>query len=339
MPGTPASAGELPRIAVVIIGRNEIAQLGACIRSVQAMRYPPELVELLYVDSDSHDGSPELAASLGTRVLRLTGAPMTAARGRNAGWRAADAPIVLFLDGDVELDPEFVARSIGHFADASVVSVWGSLRERTPEASIYNRVFDLDWVFPTGFVEFFGGIALVRRDGLTTVGGFNEELGAGEEPELSRRLRGQGWRILHTDDPMGLHDLAMTRWSLYWTRLVRSGRAYAQVSGMYAATADPMWLDVSRRNLQRGTFWFLLPVAALALSAASRSLWPVVGVGSLASLAALSTAWKARKRSGSLLTLLLFGIHSHFQELPILLGQVRYWRTLRGKGLRTLKSA
>jgi cellulose synthase/poly-beta-1,6-N-acetylglucosamine synthase-like glycosyltransferase len=67
-----------PRVGVVIIGRNEAAHLGDCIASVRAMRYPAERVDVLYVDSDSQDGSAELAEAAGVRVLCLEGSPMTA---------------------------------------------------------------------------------------------------------------------------------------------------------------------------------------------------------------------------------------------------------------------
>lgn len=324
-----AIAGEIPRIGIVVIGRNEAAHLRGCIASVRSMRYPPDAIELLYVDSDSTDGSAELAEAEGVRVLRLSGAPMTAARGRNAGWRALDAPFILFLDGDVVLEPDFIVRSLPRFEDPQLVSVWGVLREMHPRASIYNRICDLDWIFPSGEAEFFGGIALVRRAGLLEVGGFNEQLRAGEEPELSRRLRGRGWKILHTDEPMALHDLAMTRLSQYWTRLVRGGLAYAQIAEMYGGTADPMWTGVSRNNLRRGSFWLTLPLLMLGCALAFHSAWPLVLVMLLIAVMVLRTAWKSRQRSRSWMTLLLFGIHAHFQQVPILLGQWRYWRSRR----------
>jgi hypothetical protein len=326
-----AIAGEAPRVGVVIIGRNEAAHLRGCIASVRAMHFPQDVVEMVYVDSDSADGSAELGEAEGIRVIRLTGSPMTAARGRNAGWRALETPFILFLDGDVVVEPDFVARSLPHFEEPKLVSVWGVLREIHPEASIYNRICDLDWIFPLGEAEFFGGIALVRRAGLMEVNGFNEELRAGEEPELSRRLRGRGWSILHTDVPMALHDLAMTRWNQYWTRLVRAGLAYAQVAEMYAGTADPMWTGVSRDNLRRGSFWLVLPPVMFGCALALGSAWPAVFVMSLGAVMVLRTAWKSQHRSRSWTTLLLFGMHAHFQQVPILLGQWRYWRSSRAR--------
>jgi hypothetical protein len=237
--------------------------------------------------------------------------------------------VIFFLDGDVVVDPDFLARSVGHFADRKLVSVWGKLRERYPQASIYNRICDLDWVYPFGPVELFGGIALVRRAGLEEVGGFNEHLAAGEEPELSRRLRERGWTILHTDEPMALHDLAMMHWGQYWRRLVRSGVAYAQVAEMYADTPDPMWSGAAGSNRRRGVFWLLMPGFAVAAAVALQSLWPCGVFVLLMAGMILRSAWKARDRSTSWVTLLLFGAHAQLQQVPILLGQWRYRRSTR----------
>jgi len=39
----------------------------------------------------------------------------------------------------------------------------------------------------------------------------------------------------------------------------------------------------------------------------------------------LRSAYKARWKSRQLLTLLLYGVHSHLQQIPIALGQLGYW--------------
>jgi glycosyltransferase involved in cell wall biosynthesis len=48
---------------VVVIGRNEGERLRACLESVLAMHYPRELLDVLYVDSASTDGSLALLPS------------------------------------------------------------------------------------------------------------------------------------------------------------------------------------------------------------------------------------------------------------------------------------
>ena len=155
-----------PLLSVVIIGRNEGQRLRRCLDSVAAMRDPGGPVEVIYVDSASTDGSPELARALGARVIGVQPERPSAALGRNAGWRAAHAPYVLFLDGDTILHPDFVVAALPHLAATEVAIVWGHRREIAPNASLFNRVLDLDWIYAPGRTEFCGGDALVRREAL-----------------------------------------------------------------------------------------------------------------------------------------------------------------------------
>ncbi len=103
------------------------------------------------------------------------------AAGRNAGWKAEAAPIVMFLDGATALAPDFAADSLAEFEDPQIAVVWGHLREIDPHASIFCRVLDLDWICPPGRSDFCGGNMLVRRSVLEEVSGFDELLIAGED--------------------------------------------------------------------------------------------------------------------------------------------------------------
>ena len=90
---------DLPALSVVVIGRNEGARLAKCLDSVGKVR-GVEVKEIIYVDSASTDGSPELASQFGAVVIVVRSERPTAALGRNAGWRRAESDLVLFLDGD-----------------------------------------------------------------------------------------------------------------------------------------------------------------------------------------------------------------------------------------------
>lgn len=310
-----------PGVSVVVIGRNEGDRLRQCLTSVLAMRYPSSLLEVIYVDSSSVDGSVEMAQALGVTTISLSAGAATAARGRNAGWRVARFPFVFFLDGDTVLDPDFVAAAMPHFADESVTGIWGIRRESDPDGSIYNAVLDLDWGVP----ESFGGDAIVRRGALESIDGYNEALIAGEDPEMCRRMRDKGFRNLYLPIAMTEHDLAIHHWSQYWRRSIRTGHAYAEVSGMYAQTDDPLWLRKSRRNLVRGIGWMAAPFVCVALSIVLRSPLPVLMFLAGALGVILRTAWKARQKAGRLSKALAYGLHSHLQQVPIFLGQLRYF--------------
>jgi cellulose synthase/poly-beta-1,6-N-acetylglucosamine synthase-like glycosyltransferase len=273
----------------------------------------------------------ELAKSLGVRTIVLDG-PTTAARGRNAGWTQTEAPFTLFLDGDTLLHPDFVAKALPHFDDAQIAGVYGNRRESGTADSIYNAIFDLDWNAQPGWSLFFGGDTLVRREALASVGGYNNLLIAGEEPDLCRRMRGLGNRILHIDEPMTMHDLAMYKFSQYWRRSIRTGYAYAEISTIYAHTSDPLWKAESRSNIIRGVFWLYGPIFGVVLTVLFGSLLPLT-MFLLAALALLGrTAAKARTKTSSTKLLVAYSLHSHLQQIPILFGQWRYQKQRRRGG-------
>jgi glycosyltransferase involved in cell wall biosynthesis len=312
-----------PSLSIVVIGRNEGPRLAECLESIGRIR-GAAVNEVIYVDSASTDGSPQLASQLGATVIAVHPDRPTAAIGRNAGWQSATSDLVLFLDGDTVLHPDFAQAAWNALSlDSSIAAVWGHRRETHPEASVYNRVLDLDWIYPPGLAEFCGGDVLMRRKVLLEVGGFDETLIAGEEPELCRRIRAQGYRILHIDCPMTGHDLQITHWSQYWKRATRAGHAYAEVSERFRNSEDPFWASDRRRNLMRGSFWLISLVVVLAGSAFFGIL-PIALWLALLLLVSVSSAWKARWKEATPGVLFLYGLHSHLQQVPIFVGQLQY---------------
>lgn len=331
--GSSADAA-LPALSIVVIGRNEGQRLASCLESIGQVR-GVAVNDVIYVDSASTDGSPELAARYGATVIVVRPERPAAAIGRNAGWRRAASDLILFLDGDTVLHPDFARAACDALArDPSLAAAWGHRREIHPEASIYNRVLDLDWVYPPGLTEFCGGDVLMRRRVLVETGGFDERLIAGEEPELCRRIRARGYRILHIDCPMTGHDLQIMRWSQYWRRATRAGHAYAEVSERFRNSEDPFWSSDRRRNMIRASCWLVSLAAAIAASVLFGVIPIALWLGLLL-LLSLRSAWKARWKRATPGVLLLYGLHSQLQQVPIFVGQLQYDLSKRRK--RSLK--
>ncbi|HZD50094.1 MAG TPA: glycosyltransferase family 2 protein, partial [Silvibacterium sp.] len=278
-----------------------------------------------YVDSASSDGSPELASACGAQVIVVQSERPTAALGRNAGWRATKAEFILFLDGDTIVHPDFPKSALKPMLqDPSIAAVWGHRREIHTEQSIFNRVLDLDWVYAPGFTEFCGGDVLVRRKALEEVGGYDSDLIAGEEPEMCRRMRARGYTILHIDHPMTGHDLQITQWRQYWRRATRAGYAFAEVSRRFRDSDDPSWEADRKRNLVRGGFWAASLIIAVVTSLVLLTPLPLALWAALFVALSLRSAWKARWKSRNVATLLLFGVHSHLQQIPVCIGQLQH---------------
>lgn len=243
---------KLPAIDCVVIGVNAAATLKRCLTSIAAADYPEELLNIIYVDGGSHDTSINIAKEIGNvTVIALQPEYPTPGLGRNAGWRAGCADFVQFLDSDTILDKGWLQKAVAAMKD-DVAAVKGNREEIHPDHSVFNWIGSLEWNGTPGEAESFGGDVLIRREALEESDGYDEELVGGEDPELSRRIRLRGWRILQLDEKMTLHDLAMTSISQYWKRAYRSGYAFAAVIDRFAGSPVPFWQKEFRRITVRG---------------------------------------------------------------------------------------
>lgn len=312
----------MARVGVVAIGRNEGERLRRCLASLDPAARPT-----VYVDSGSTDGSPEVARSLGAEVLALDlSVPFTAARARNAGFDrllevSPDAEYVQFVDGDCEVDPGWIPAATKYLDERpDVVVVCGRRRERFPEATVFNRLCDLEWDGPPGETQACGGDAFMSVSALKVVGGYRPDLIAGEEPELCVRLRANGGRVVRLAAEMTRHDADMTRFSQWWRRNVRAGHAFAEVSRLHAGNPCGIWKKEARSNW----FWGLL-VPLVAVVAAPVTL----GLSLILLLAYPALYWKVargrRWRGDDPKTARLFARYCVLSKFPQMAGQVRYW--------------
>jgi glycosyltransferase involved in cell wall biosynthesis len=233
---------------LVAIGRNEGERLKRCLLSSVGA------AATVYVDSGSSDGSVEWARRQGVDVVELDrSAPFTAARARNHGFKrlrqlAPQLHYVQFIDGDCELDSDWPSQALRFLENhQECCAVFGRRRERYPDRSIYNRLCDDEWDVPIGAARACGGDVMVRVDAFEHVGGYRDDLIAGEEPELCLRLRRSGWRIWRLDSEMTTHDAHMTRFSQWWRRTVRSGYAFAQGASIHGGPPERHWIWESWR--------------------------------------------------------------------------------------------
>lgn len=273
-------------VAVIVIGRNEGERLVACLDAVLRTQ-----AQIVYVDSGSTDSSVTQARIRKAHVIELDMTePFTAARARNAGLaHLSNQPqiqFVQFIDGDCVIDPawlETAQRFLETTPDAAVVS--GRLRERFPDASIYNRICDTEWNTPIGEVKSCGGIAMMRRCALDGVHGFNPSLIAGEEPELCVRLRAKDWKIWRIDAEMALHDAAMSRFSQFWKRSRRGGHAFAEGAAMHGAPPERHWVAQTRRAILWGLALPFVILVAIAFTGIWGALLALIYPAQIARLA------------------------------------------------------
>jgi len=222
-------------ISVVIPARNEAGRLRPLL---EALRGDPTVTEVLVVDDESSDDTPELAAGLGATVV--TGGPLPAGWvgkpwALDQGVRAARGEWVVTMDADVEPAPglpgALVERAKRDGLD--LPSVAGRFACPTPA---------LRWLHPallTTLVYRFGPAGAVgasrpsrvvangqctafRRQALLDAGGYREiATHLTDDIALARHLAARGWRTTLLDGTSALrvrmHDDAVDAWR-HWGR-------------------------------------------------------------------------------------------------------------------------
>ncbi len=202
----------LPTISILIPVLNDAERLARCLATIDANRYPRELLETIVADNGSTDGSRDVAARFGARVLELPNRKVAAVR--NAAARRASGAILAFIDADHEIDPLWMQRAAELLSDERVVAC-GASYSAPPEGNWVQRLYDALRVPTRGRndVDWLGsGNLAVRRSAFEQVGGFDETLETCEDVDLCQRLRQRGgllvadeaMKSVHAGDPRSL---------------------------------------------------------------------------------------------------------------------------------------
>jgi len=193
--------GDLPPVSVVFLAYNQRALLLESVRRMHVESgYPPELLEVIVVDNASGDGTAEAVAGAhpGVRVIRNDvnlGAP-----GWNRGFAHASGRYVLILDDDAYLPPGGLQAAVRAAvqAGASLVS-FNVVSATDPEHPLGE-----DW--RTGLFSYWGCAALVSREALQKLGGYDPNIFIwANEVELTMRLLDLGLRHLYLPDVTAVH--------------------------------------------------------------------------------------------------------------------------------------
>ena len=330
------------RIGVVAIGRNEGDRLRKCLESLDPSAHP-----IVYVDSGSTDGSVALARNQGVAVVELTAPPpFTAARARNSGLGRllADHPdleFVQMVDGDCEVQPGWIAAALAALlAEPGLALVFGRRRERYPERSIYNALCDDEWNAPVGESPGCGGDALFRVAALRQVDFYNPAMIAGEDTELSMRLRKAGWHLWRIDAEMTLHDAAMTRFGQWWRRTQRSGHAFGEMAHLHPDARDPNWPRTVRSIIVWGGAMPAMLMLAVLLALTVDAQWWIAAALLLAPwpVRMVQLAQRQRRRGLSARVARASGTLLMLGKLPQLLGLIGYhFDRLSGRASRLIE--
>ena len=243
------------RLTVVVPTLGRPAELARTLERLAAQRDAPAHEVIVAADAAEPDVERVRAIAGGHRVVVAERPGVSAAR--NAGWRAASAPVVVFLGDDILAEPGLLAAHAAVHAGepAETVAAQGHVRwadelPRTPFMAFLDEGrWQFDFPGPqerdAGWGRLYACNLSIKRALLERAGGFDEDFTWGyEELELARRLRDLGLDLRWAPEARAehLHEPALAAWRDRMRRVARAERQMTErhpdVEAFFAARAE-----------------------------------------------------------------------------------------------------
>ncbi|KAF5053436.1 Glycosyl transferase family 2 [anaerobic digester metagenome] len=263
---------DYPKISIVVIGFNEAENLESTFTALKNMNYPAQLVELIYVDSGSSDGSVDIAKKYCDKVFIEPVWP-TAARNRNRGLIESSNEICHFLDGDIIIDPDYLTAAVNKLSEGDVQAVFGYLDEKCNKGLSRILLHDYRNRKP-GYIDSPGAGGTFIRDSLIEVNGWDERIPRGEEMELGDRYRNAGYKIWYLDCKMGIHDFGITNIFMYLKKQVKEGISIGKVT---SNPSNDKFFQHIRKLASRNILFHILILAIFTGSFLTSNQWFIPG--------------------------------------------------------------
>ena len=254
------------RFSFIIPFHRDLACLAGCL---DGLRHRPPGSDVIIAADGAVDDCRPLAHAHGARVITIAG-PAGPAAARNAAARVATGNVLVFIDADVVVSRDGLARMARTFQQQPRIdAVFGAYDEQPGDPGFMSQYKNLSHSFihqssATKARTFWAGFGAVRREAFEAVGGFDERFArpSVEDIDFGYRLTSAGYEVVL--DP-ALSACHLKRWTLrsaIASDVFDRGIPWTQLLLKYGAMTDDL-------NLRAEYRWSVLiayvAIAAMAL--------------------------------------------------------------------------
>lgn len=175
---------QIEMVSVIVTTKNEEKNLPRLLSSIRKQTYKP--IELIIVDNFSSDQTYNISQQYTSFVYQHGPERCTQ---RNFAVQKSHGMFILFLDADMEIPPPCIALCVKTAKVNDCVGI--IIPEDIPAQNFFSRIKKLEKKLYIGETT-IEAARFFRKKVFTQVGGYNEDLIAGEDWELSTRIQRKG---------------------------------------------------------------------------------------------------------------------------------------------------
>ncbi|MGI9425047.1 MAG: glycosyltransferase, partial [Hyphomicrobiaceae bacterium] len=222
------------RISVIIAGHNEAGAIERCVQSFHEQSRPPD--EIIVVSDGSTDGMENTLRDLQRRSdvdqVHCTHLRAGKSAACNLGERWATGDIIIIADCDCTYERHALKEILSPFEDPAIGAVSGNILVRNASESLIATFTAIEYLISISLGKqaaaltdhvtcVSGAFGAFRKTALAQVNG--NDVGGGEDLDMTLRLRKAGWKIAFSPDSICYTDTpatfgALARQRFRWER-------------------------------------------------------------------------------------------------------------------------
>ncbi len=185
-------------VSVIIATYNEEKNIGRLLESVRRQSY--DNLEIIVVDNYSKDETQEIVRRFTPHIYSASGERSSQ---RNFGTQKGKGNYLFFLDADMEIEKGLIKEAVDLFQNYNYAAL--IIPEKSQGEGFWARVKALEKECYVGDSK-IEAVRFFKKESFEKIGGFDENLIASEDWDLTNRLKKEGYKLGRANQKIIHHE-------------------------------------------------------------------------------------------------------------------------------------
>ncbi|MDR2720274.1 MAG: glycosyltransferase [Nitrososphaerota archaeon] len=213
----------MKKVTIGLCVKNSENEVNLALKSIYLQDYPHELMKLIVVDDGCTDNTIPIVSDFSSKIdietMILVSGGKGLATSRQIAVNNAEGDYIVWVDDDFSLPTDYVRKQIEFMEKNSTMGAACPSVTRTVTnsfTSIGYSLFSLQSNHPNTIGT---GGAIFRLKAIAEVNGFDTQItGAGEDRDISYRIKGAGWMLAINSSALLKRDVPPMTLGALWKR-------------------------------------------------------------------------------------------------------------------------
>ena len=272
------TADAFPKVSIIVAAYNSQQTIEECLKSILALDYPEDSIEVIVMDGGSKDATVLTAEKYPVKVISIR---LNAPAAYNYALKIAAHEILGFIDADAKVHPQWLKILVPHLDEPKVAGVSGSIETWNVD-NLWARSIGYELKNRYGRIgKYTGRIAtmnlLLKKAVIEEVRGWDENLPSQYDTDLGFRISAKGYKIAYDPKAVCYHFNRPTLHA-YYRQQLQYGKNTLKLYFMHGGLAKGDEITDFGMNIQPVLILAAIVFFIVGIIPLLRPLWYVSGL-------------------------------------------------------------